>query len=325
MGQKNSFQGKRVLVTGGAGFIGSHLVEKLLQLDGEVIVLDDLSSGSRNTLEANKRHTFIDGDIRDLSLLKKIVKDIDIIFHLAEFIPNTKQSGPGHIVKFSSINPFLDLDVSVRGTLNVLEAARDEKIKVVYTSTAAVYGEPKDIPIKETTPPNPTSPYGASKLSAEHYCGVYEKIHQLPVTIARLFNVYGPRQKKYVMFDTLLKLENKPDSLVMLGSGKHQRDFIYVQDVVEGLIILGTNEEANGQIFNIGTGVGTSIENMVDSILAVLNVNPVVTYTGSSWKGDIDILVSDSNKFKRFGFSPTYDLEQGLKELISWYFNSKID
>lgn len=315
-------QRKRVLVTGGAGFIGSHLVEKLLRLDCEVIVLDDLSSGLKTNLLSDPYLDFIEGDIRNLSLVKKICSGIDIIFHLAEFIPNTKQVGPGHIIKFSIKNPFLDLDISVKGTLNILEAAKEEKIKVVFTSTAAVYGNPMETRLKETTPTNPVSPYGASKLSAENYCGVYHRAYQLPVTIARLFNVYGPRQNKYVMYDILNKLKKNSKKLIMLGSKHNERDFVYVKDAVEGLISLSMNDETNGQTYNLGTGISTSIETVVNIILDQLNIHPEIEYTGSSWKGDIKSLISDNSKIKNKGFKPTHDVKQGILKFIEWYFHN---
>jgi UDP-glucose 4-epimerase len=319
MSVNNSLKDKRVIVTGGAGFIGSHLVKKLLDSNNQVVVLDNLSSGIFENLPVHSQLTFINGDIRDSTLTKKLVENSDVIFHLAEFLPNTRQFGPGHVVKFSMENPFFDLDNCVRGTLNVLEAAKEANVKVVFTSSAAVYGDPVEVPIKETTPPNPVSCYGASKLAAETYCKVYSKTHNLPVVIVRLFNIYGPRQRKCVMHDVLSKLSKNPNALTMLGSGDQERDFVYVDDAVEGLILLSVKEEATGQIFNLGTGISTSIKEVVTHIVRILGAEPVVTYTGSSWKGDVGILVADSTKVRGIGFTPKYSVEQGIKEFVSWY------
>ena len=319
MGINSSLKDKRVLVTGGAGFIGAHLVRRLLDLNSQVVVLDNLSSGNIENLPPHSRLSFIKGDVRNLALVKKLTKKSDMIFHLAEFIPNTEEIGPGHVVKFSMKNPFLDLDICVRGTLNVLEAARQADAKVVFTSSAAVYGDPLENPLKETTPPNPISPYGASKLAAETYCKLFNKTHDLPVIIVRLFNVYGPRQKKYVMYDILSKLKENPDALTMLGSGDQERDFVYVNDAVDGLVFLSIKEEANGQTFNFGTGVSTSIKKVVVYVTKLLGIKPIVKYTGSSWKGDINVLVADTSKLRRIGFATHYSLEQGIKEFLSWY------
>jgi len=313
-------EGKRILVTGGAGFIGSHLVEQLLDLDCKVVVLDDLSSGMLENLRFNsKRLSFVQGDVRDFALVQKSIKKSDIVFQLAEFIPNTLQNGPGHVVKFSMKNPLEDLDICVRGTLNVLEAAKEAHSRVVFASTAAVYGAAPENPIKETTPINPTSPYGASKSAAEIYCRLYNNIHNLPVVIVRLFNVYGPRQRKYLMHDTLLKLEENPHTLTMLGSGDQKRDFIYVKDAVDGLILLSAKEECYAETFNLGTGIATSVKEVVTCITNILGVTPAVKYTGRSWKGDINFLVADVTRLRKVGFAPKYSLEQGIERSISWF------
>ena len=318
--------GKRVLVTGGAGFIGSHLVERLLHMNCEVVVLDNLSSGRLENLPLScKGLSFIRGDVRDFALVKKVAKNADIVFHLAEFIPNTEQEGPGHVVKFSMRNPVADLDVSVKGTLNVLEAAKQAHAKVVFCSTAAVYGEVIENPIKETTPANPISPYGASKASAEIYCKLYSRVHNLPVIIARLFNVYGPKQRKYLMYDVLLKLDKNSHTLTMLGSGNQKRDFIFVDDVVEALVLLSTKGESYGDIFNVGTGVSTPIKKVVSCITKILGVKPNVIYTGSSWKGDINILTADITKLKKMGFTPKHSLVQGIKKFVKWYQKARKD
>jgi len=314
------FTNKRVLVTGGAGFIGSRLVERLLDLDNRVITIDNLSSGSLDNLPARSRKFgFIKGDVRNFKLVRKLAQKSDVIFHLADFIPNTKQVGPGHVVKFSMKAPLLDLDVCVRGTLNILEAARQTHASVVFASTAAVYGEPLENPVKETMPANPLSAYGTSKFAAEMYCKLFNKMHGLSVIIARIFNAYGPRQRKYVMHDFLLKLKRNPNNLKMLGSGNHVRDFIYVDDVVDGLVFLSVKKEACGQTLNLGTGVPTSIRKLVAYLAKAMGARPVITFTGVSWKGDIKTLVADLTQLKNMGYCPKYDLRQGIKDYLYWY------
>jgi len=211
------------------------------------------------------------------------------------------------------------LDICLKGTLNVLEAARHAHTKVIFTSTAAVYGETPENPIKETTPVNPSSFYGASKSAAETYCRLYNKTYDLPVVIVRLFNVYGPRQRKYLMHDILMKLNRNPHTLNMLGSGNQKRDFIYVKDAIDGLVLVSVNNDCYGETFNLGTGLSTSIKKVVTCITKILGANPVVKYTGSSWKGDIEILVADISELGRIGFTPKCSLEQGITKFISWY------
>jgi len=312
--------GKKVLVTGGAGFIGSHLVDRLLVRGHEVTVFDDLSSGSKENLDASaERMRFVKGNIRNLALVKKLVKDSDLVFHLAEFIPNTDQFGPGHVIKFSMKRPLLDLDICVRGTLNLLEAAKETETEVVFASTAAVYGNALKNPIREDAPIMPISPYGVSKAAAEMYCDLYHRIHELPVVIVRFFNVYGPRQRKYLMYDTLRKLSQNSKELTILGSGKQQRDFIYVDDVVDGLMLLSNSNKAIGEFFNVGTGTPTSVKDVVACMTETLGLTPTINYSGSSWKGDIDILVADISKIEGFGFSPKHSLKQGIKKLVESY------
>jgi len=312
--------GRKALVTGGAGFIGSHLVEALLRSHNDVIVLDDLSTGTLQNLRFRSRQLkIIKGDVRNAELVKKLARKSDFIFHLAEFIPNTKQAGSGHVIKFSVDNPFEDLDICVRGTLNVLEAAKEANAGVLFTSTAAVYGDTARKPLRETTPVNPISPYGASKSAGEVYCKLYANLHGLDVKIVRLFNVFGPRQRKYIMYDILSRLEKNPRILKILGSGKHVRDFVYVGDVVKAIIFLSQKAEYSGEVFNVGTGVPTSMDEVARDIADLLNIEPRLEHTGSSWKGDIAYVVADVSKLRRAGIVPRYGLRSGLRKLIDWF------
>jgi UDP-glucose 4-epimerase len=307
-----------VLVTGGAGFIGSHLTDELANKGMKVLVLDDLSSGNMENV-CVKNIEFVQGDVRNTKLTEKLISRSDIIFHLAEYIPETTKYGVGHVVKYSVENPLLDFDVSCRGTLLVLDKARKYDKKIVFTSSAAVYGQIRTSSITEKTPTFPSSPYGASKLCAETYVKLYAKLYGLPTTILRLFNVYGPRQRKYLMHDILLKLENNPKKLEIMGTGLEERDFVYVDDVVDALIYVSSKEEANGEIFNVGTGVAASVKEVVGLILEILDLNPKVTYTQSSWKGDIKKLVANIKRIRNIGFEPKISPEEGLRRLIKWF------
>jgi len=313
-------------VTGGAGFIGSHLVETLLNKGTKkIVVLDNLSCGYEENIPSSKNVDFVKGDIRDVPLVNDLVKKSDMIFHLAEFIPETKKYGPGHIIKFSIERPLEDFDVNTRGTLVILDAARKYGRKVVFTSTAAVYGNYYLKNIMENDVKLPVSPYGASKLCAETFVDLYSRVFELPTVIARFFNIYGPRQKKYVMYDMMLKLLKKPERLSVLGSGKEERDFVYVQDAVDALLLLATHPEAEGQVFNIGTGISTSILRVVELLKQILDLDIEIEVSGKSWPGDLKTLVANIDKIKGLGYEPKFSVEKGLEKFVTWFLNNYSD
>lgn len=315
--------GKRILVTGGAGFIGSALVTNLLDYENEIYILDDLSSGYKSNILKNNAVHFYNGDVRDTAIVSRLVKKSDLIFHLAEFIPNTEKYGSGHVIKFSVDNPLLEFDVSCKGTLVVLENARKYSKKLVFASTAAVYGETGLLNIPEDYPTLPISPYGASKLCAETYVQLYHRMYKLPVTILRFFNVYGPKQRKYVMYDILRKLTLNSDELSIIGTGNEERNFIYVDDVVDALMLVAEKDQAIGKIFNVGSAVATTLRDLVTIMLNVLDLNPKLTFTDESWKGNVKRLCADVKKLRTLGFNPKYELKTGLMQLIDWFNKSE--
>ncbi len=306
----------KTMITGGAGFIGSHLADALLQREDEVIVFDNLSSGNRKNLQDNPKLTFLEGDILDFESLRKAAEGCSTIYHLAEYLPDTSKSGPGHVVKYSYDYPIQDFEVSVKGTLNVLEAARQVDAKVLFTSTAAVYGVKQD-PIRESDTPDPVSPYGVSKLVAEQYCRMFAKLYGLDVKIVRIFNTYGPRQRKYVAYDTIRKLEKNPNELEVLGSGETARDFIYVRDTANALILVAEKGETANP-YNVGNGMEVTIKELIETICGCMGVKPEIKFTGSSWKGDVNKLVSDNSRLKGLDYEPSIDLENGIKNLLEW-------
>jgi UDP-glucose 4-epimerase len=309
---------KIVLITGGAGFIGSHLVDHFLAEGRRVVVLDNLSSGAISNLPEHKNLTFVKGDVRDPVAVESLVKDCDIIFHLAEYIPSTKSYGSGHVVKYSMNEPLQDFDVSLRGTLTILDYAKKYAKKLIFTSTAAVYGNTKTA-MEETQIPEPTSPYGLSKLCAEKYIQLYNRIYGLPIVIVRFFNVYGPRQTKYLMYDLLLKLSKNPEALEMLGTGNETRDFVFIKDVIRALALVSAEKSAEGQIYNVSSGKPIAIKEVVSTMLKLAGVKIDVTFTGSSWKGDIQNLEGNATKLFSLGFKPDYSLSSGLELLIYWF------
>jgi UDP-glucose 4-epimerase len=252
------------------------------------------------------------------------VKQCSLVYHLAEFIPETEKYGAGHVIKYSVDNPLSDFDVSCRGTILILESCRKHDKELIFTSTAAVYDSRSEKPLSEESQTVPSSPYGASKLCAEGYVKLYARLYGMRTTILRLFNVYGPRQRKYIMYDILLKLKRNSNELEILGTGNQKRDFIYVSDAVDALTIVRDNQRANGEIFNLGTGIATSIRELVELMLPILNLRPRTFYTGKSWTGDINTRIADIHRIRELGFVPKHSLESGLEKLIQW-FNAATD
>lgn len=307
-----------MLVTGGAGFIGSWLSEYLVREGALVKVLDNFQSGSMKNL--NHVLDFINivkGDVRNYEEVKKAVEEMDMIFHLAA---NAN-------VYASILDPNYDFDTNALGTFNILKAVREraDNAIVIFTSSAAVYGEPMYTPIDEQHPLNPVSFYGASKLAGEAYCRAFYNIYGIKIVILRLFNVYGPRQSRYVMFDLLRKLSRDPTRIEVLGSGEQKRDFIYITDCVEALLIAASTPAAIGKTINIGSGIGITINQLVNILLELLELNgkTKVIYTGKSWEGDINTLVADVTLSQNLlGFRPKISLRSGLINLISWFKKS---
>jgi UDP-glucose 4-epimerase len=309
---------RTVLVTGGAGFIGSHLVRRLLQQGIEIIILDNLSSGNTDNIPQGSVE-FVEGDVRDLRLVERLVQKSDLVFHLAEYIPDTRSAGPGHVVSYSVEHPLQEFDVSCNGTLNVLEGCRMHDKGIVFASSAAVYGQCETGRIREDAQINPLSPYGASKACAETYVRLYWRLYRVPSTAVRLFNVYGPRQHKYLMHDILAKIKKRPTRLEVLGSGTEERDFIYVEDAVDAFLLVANGENCRGECFNVGTGRGTSVRRAVELILEILGEQIELVFTKDSWKGDVSRLVADIGKIESISFEPKHDMKDGLTRLIEWY------
>ncbi|MCP8310588.1 MAG: SDR family NAD(P)-dependent oxidoreductase [Candidatus Methylarchaceae archaeon HK01M] len=308
-----SFVEKDVLVTGGAGFIGSNCVKTLAKMGAKVSVLDNFQSGSiENLKHVMNKIRLVNGDVRDFKKVKRLVDNCDSVVHYA-----ANASVPASVD-----NPVYDFETNVLGTLNILEAVRQSRndVAIAYASSAALYGELTKTPLKEDLCTNPVSPYGISKLCGENYCRLYYKTYGVKTVSLRYFNVYGPHQSRYVMFDYLRKLSDNPNRLEILGSGKQVRDFIYVADAVSATLMTMGIPSAYGDTFNACTGVGTSVLDIAKTMLDLLGLkNTETVCTGKSWEGDVDILVGDPSKIDSFGFRPKYSLSEGLRELIKWY------
>ena len=301
---------KRVVVTGGAGFIGSNLAEELAT-SNNVIIIDDLSTGRKENTASllNKDNVkFIQGSILDAKLLQKFFRGIDFVFHLAA-LPSVPRSVQ---------DPLTTNEVNITGTLNVLIAARDNKVKkVVYASSSSVYGDTPTLPKREDMLPNPQSPYALTKLVGEHYCRIFHQIYRLPTICLRYFNVYGPRQNPDSQYAAVIPrfiarvVRGNPP--IIYGNGEQTRDFTYVKDVIQANI-LATQADATG-IFNIGRGEGNSINKLAETIINVMEKDLQPVYE-PPLPGDIEHSLADISKAKKMGYSPEFSLEIGLKETI---------
>jgi len=311
-----TIKNKRVLVTGGAGFIGSHLVEELYQ-DNEVIIIDNLSTGKIENIKpflTNKKVEFINGSVTDLPFLQSAFQGVDYIFHEAAVTSVPR-----------SINaPVINNDVNITGTLNVLIAARDNKVKkVVYASSSAAYGNNPNIPLKEEYAPDPLSPYALSKLTGEYYCKIFSEIYGLSAASLRYFNVYGPRQDPDSQYAAVIPifirkiLSGEPP--VIYGDGEQTRDFVFVKDVVQANIMAALSEVTGPA--NVGAGETTSVNKLTGIIIKLTGdqatgVKPVYS---EPRPGDPRQSHADISTAKTFGFSPCYSLEEGLKITCQYF------
>jgi UDP-glucose 4-epimerase len=305
---------RRALVTGGAGFIGSHLVDRLMKEGYEVVVLDNLSTGKIENVQCHlggQSFHLVKGDVRNSQDVRKAVKDVDFIFHLAAIVN----------VALSIGDPLFVNDVNVRGTLKLLEASLEENIhRFVYISSCAVYGEARYLPINEEHPTTPLSPYGISKLTAEHYCRIIHKIHGLETVCLRFFNVYGPRQPAGPYSGVIARFvsrlrQGKPP--IVYGDGEQTRDFIYVNDAVEASMLVLQSPCCAGEVINVGTEEPTTINKLANNLIELrsrFNVKPVYR---APRKGDIRNSYADISKAeKMIGYKPRITLREGLKKLL---------
>jgi nucleoside-diphosphate-sugar epimerase len=304
-----------ILVTGGAGFIGSHIVETLLGRGDRVRVLDNFSSGKRDNLQFKSgadRLELLEADLRERSALQAAVRGVDLVFHLAAFVS----------VPQSMLDPDACFDVNVAGTVNLLEAARQAGVrKVVLSSSTAVYGNTEIFPTPETAPLAPLSPYALSKQVNELYARLYSHTFHLPVAALRYFNVYGPRQRPDSDYAAAIPIFINRlvsgETIRIFGDGKQSRDFIYVKDVVRANL-MAADSDAAGEAFNICTGRETSLLDLLEELSEVAPRQPQVRFEPPR-PGDIYRSVGDPGKARAgFGFEAQCTLAEGLTNTVNW-------
>lgn len=313
-----NIKNKKVVITGGAGFIGSNLAEEVAK-DNVVIIIDDISTGKiENIKDLIKKENvnFVKGSITDLNILQRTFRNVDYVFHQAA-IPSVPRS-----VK----DPITTNEVNVKGTLNVLIASRDNNVKkVVYASSSSVYGDTPELPKRENMKTNPLSPYAITKLTGEYYCEIFSEIYGLSTISLRYFNVFGPKQDPLSEYAAVIPkfikrvLENKPP--IIYGDGEQTRDFTFVKDVVRANILAAESKE-NG-VFNIASGKRITINELAKKIMEILEKDMEPIYENPR-KGDIRHSLADISKAKVLSYKPEYNLENGLKHMIRWFLNAKI-
>jgi nucleoside-diphosphate-sugar epimerase len=308
----------KALVTGGAGFIGSHLVDALVAANCDVRVLDNLSTGHLSNLKhIENRITFHKGDIRDQDILVNTSKDCDIIFHQAAVVsvPKTLE------------NPVDSALVNDMGTLYVLEAARKNRVKrVVLASSCAVYGDDPEIPKHEMMRPKPQSPYAVQKLTGECYAHLYFDLYGIETVSLRYFNVYGPRQDPSSQYSGVISIfmtkVSAKISPVIFGDGNQFRDFIFVKDVVRANLLAANGSNAQGKILNIGTGGYVRVNELWEIICRLAGKNIEPNYEPGR-KGDVRESVANIDYAQKIlGFEPEYSFEKGLMETFEYYLTA---
>lgn len=306
------FAGQHVVVTGGAGFIGSHVVERLIAEQANVTVLDNGTTGDPENLRSVEGdYDFVDGDVLDADVLGPVIAQADAIFHFAAsaYVPPSVD------------DPEMDLMQNCVAVLRILEAARrsGRSPRVVIMSSAAVYGDPVHLPVAEDDPLVPISPYGVSKLAAERYAEVYASLHGLPTASLRLFSAYGPRQKKQIVYDFFVKLTTDPASMQIIGDGGQRRDMVFVDDVASAAMAVAERGPMRGEVYNVASGVDVSTLELARELARVYGKDPEFTFTGAVRPGDAQRWSADTTRLRALNWTPGTDLSSGLARTAEWF------
>ncbi len=300
--------GRTALVTGGAGFVGSHLTDALVE-DNDVTVVDDLSNGRRRNVPDEAE--FVEADVADREALSELVADADVVFHQAA------QVSVDHSVEA----PVGSHETNVDATLALLELAREHDVRVVLASSCAIYGQPESVPLSETDPLEPTSPYGLEKLTVDHYARLYHDLYDLKTVALRYFNVYGPRQAggDYSgVISIFLDRAADGDPITVHGDGTQTRDFVHVEDVVRANLLAATTDNV-GEAYNVGTGESISIRELAELVRDLTGTESDIVHTDPR-PGDIQHSRADVSKAREhLGYEPTVEFREGLAQTADWH------
>ena len=304
----------KILVTGGAGFIGSHLVEELAK-NNEVVVYDNFSSGKKEFLK-NFNGKIIEGDILDLDKLKEATKGVEVIYHLA--------ADPD--VRKSYYEPIKNFEIDARGTLNVLEAARQNDVKkFVFSSSSVVYGI-AEMPTPEDAPIQPISNYGAAKSSSEMYMRSYSNLYGIKALALRYANIIGPRSTHGIIYDFYNKLKKNPNELEILGDGSQKKSYLHVKDCVNATIFTSEKLNKNFDVFNVGSDEQISVKEITEIIVKEMGLKDVkYKFTGGKigWPGDIPKMFLSIEKLKEMGWKPTYTTREAIIDTLHYLMKEK--
>ncbi|MFK4925428.1 NAD-dependent epimerase/dehydratase family protein [Lactococcus garvieae] len=311
-------QNNNILITGGAGFIGSSLANRLLPTN-RITVIDDLSMGDFSNLDESKNLTTIEGSVTDKSLLEKVFgeNNFDYIFHFAAVAS----------VADSVARPYETHQVNFDSMMTILEILRRNKKslkRLIFSSSAAVYGDEPTLPKQEESVIRPLTPYAVDKFASEKMAMVYNDLYKIPVSATRFFNVYGPNQNPsspYSGFISILVDRLKKQALLTIfGDGEQARDFVYIDDVLQALLLIATSDQSLGQVYNVGTGTKTTLNDLIQ--LSQRNLGQIldIQYVEPR-EGDIKLSISSIQKLKKIGYKPKYDLEAGMSEYLDYEFH----
>lgn len=309
---------KRILVTGGLGFVGSNLTERISRAGANVTVLDDMFTGTVDNISRGIKYDLVEGSVTDRELVEKLVKEADYVAHLA-----------ARNIIVSTANPRSDYEVNIGGTLNVLMAAKEHGIKqIVYTSSASVYGNPRYIPITEDERPHTFSPYAVSKLAGENYCNAFYETFGVPVTAVRYSNIYGPKQDPSnpycgVIAKFMESIFNNEQPQVH-GDGLQTRDFTYVDDAVDATLLALLSPKAEGTVFNLGTGIETSIMELVKMLCNLMDKQITPVHIDRRDIDNIRRRVLCIERIRtRLRWQPQIGMEEGLRRTVKWFHAKK--
>ncbi len=311
----------KCLVTGGAGFIGSHIVDGLIEKGHQIRVFDNLSTGKKENLaEAGSQIELVVDDLRNRKALEKACEGIDYVFHVAAL----------RAVSRSVDEPSETNDVNVTGTLNLLLAAREKAVKrVVFSSSSSIYGETEKFPSNETDLPKPESPYAASKIMGEYYCQIFTSLYDLETVSLRYFNVFGPRQNPESKYSTVIPIFVdcllKGISPEIHWDGHQTRDFHYVDSVVQANLSAMSVKNVSGQVFNIGSSEEYSIFQVFENLKRILNIKDIEPIFKPKREGDVRRTLADTSEAKRLlNFKLQTRFETGLEKTVKWFLEAGI-